>query len=145
MNVNTSAQQISHHKVSHIFPRSFSFYSHCHYLKIFISVYICICGRMCLFQGKDFVGPLLYMIEVDFPCLVVVALWWIIVQLATELLSHPVLSSQFLLGFQNLHTYTTESDLVDDFQISGNQFEKARALTHRVITSVQVLDILSYF
>lgn len=66
---------------------------------------------MCLFQRKDFVGPLLYMIEVDFPCLVVVALLWTIVQLATELLSHPVLTSQFLLGFQNLHTYTTESTL----------------------------------
>lgn len=107
--------RISYHKVSHLFPCSFSFYSHGRYLKIFISVYICICGCMCLFQRKDFVGPLLFMIEVDFPCLVVVALLWIIVQLATELLSHPVLTAQLPLGLQNLHTHTTESDFADDF------------------------------
>lgn len=58
---------------------------------------------MCILQRKGFVSPLLYVIEVDIPCLVVVALLWIIDRLVTKLLSHPVLISQLPLGFQDLH------------------------------------------
>lgn len=70
---------------------------------------------MCILQRKDFVSPLLYVIEVDFSLSSCCCSAVDYSPTGAELLSHPVLTSQLPLRFQGLHTYTTESDFVDNF------------------------------